>query len=186
MQGKTVLAIAHRLSTIAALDRLVVMDKGRIVEEGTHAELVARGGLYAELWARQSGGFLDTRGDDRLTRACWTVRLRSLDRQRSGDSQSATRPKWFEPIAIVEARQRQRRDAACGRRCDRSQCRTCPASTGQVAGSVPTLSAGRMRLRNRCMSGAMIVGIEIAGQMTSGPSACRRMRAGAAASSMLW
>ncbi|MCX8996589.1 ABC transporter ATP-binding protein/permease [Rhizobiaceae bacterium BDR2-2] len=58
MSGKTVLAIAHRLSTIAALDRLVVMDAGRIVEQGTHAELTARGGLYAELWARQSGGFI--------------------------------------------------------------------------------------------------------------------------------
>ncbi|HVK90464.1 MAG TPA: ABC transporter ATP-binding protein [Mycoplana sp.] len=58
MHGKTVLAIAHRLSTIAALDRLVVMDRGRIVEQGTHTALVARGGLYAELWARQSGGFL--------------------------------------------------------------------------------------------------------------------------------
>lgn len=65
MQGKTVLAIAHRLSTIAALDRLVVMDKGRIIEEGTHAELVEKGGLYADLWARQSGGFLNTHdGDD--------------------------------------------------------------------------------------------------------------------------
>ena len=59
MQGKTVIAIAHRLSTIAAMDRLVVLDAGRIVEEGTHAQLLARGGHYARLWARQSGGFLD-------------------------------------------------------------------------------------------------------------------------------
>jgi ATP-binding cassette subfamily B multidrug efflux pump len=58
MKGKTVIAIAHRLSTIAALDRLVVLDAGRIVEEGTHAELLAKNGLYASLWARQSGGFL--------------------------------------------------------------------------------------------------------------------------------
>ena len=58
MQGKTVIAIAHRLSTIAAMDRLVIMDEGAIVQMGTHAELLARGGLYAELWARQSGGFL--------------------------------------------------------------------------------------------------------------------------------
>lgn len=58
MQGKTVIAIAHRLSTIAAMDRLVIMDQGRIVEQGTHRELLAKGGLYAELWARQSGGFL--------------------------------------------------------------------------------------------------------------------------------
>ena len=58
MEGKTVVAIAHRLSTIAAMDRLVVMDGGRIVEEGDHASLLARGGLYARLWARQSGGFL--------------------------------------------------------------------------------------------------------------------------------
>ena len=63
MEGKTVLAIAHRLSTIAALDRLVVVDRGRIVEEGSHAELLARGGLYARLWRRQSGGFL-ARADD--------------------------------------------------------------------------------------------------------------------------
>jgi ATP-binding cassette subfamily B multidrug efflux pump len=58
MEGKTVIAIAHRLSTIAAMDRLVIMDQGRIVEQGHHNELLARGGLYAELWARQSGGFL--------------------------------------------------------------------------------------------------------------------------------
>ena len=58
MRGKTVIAIAHRLSTIAAMDRLVVMDKGHIVEQGNHAELLAKGGLYAQLWERQSGGFL--------------------------------------------------------------------------------------------------------------------------------
>ncbi|HEV2679740.1 MAG TPA: ABC transporter ATP-binding protein [Rhodanobacter sp.] len=58
MQGKTVIAIAHRLSTIARMDRLVVLDKGKIVETGTHAELIAHGGLYARLWKRQTGGFV--------------------------------------------------------------------------------------------------------------------------------
>jgi ATP-binding cassette subfamily B multidrug efflux pump len=58
MEGKTVVAIAHRLSTIAAMDRLIVMDEGRVVEQGSHAELLAAGGLYARLWAHQSGGFL--------------------------------------------------------------------------------------------------------------------------------
>jgi ATP-binding cassette subfamily B multidrug efflux pump len=58
MEGKTVVAIAHRLSTIAAMDRLIVLDKGRIVEEGNHYSLLAQGGLYARLWAHQSGGFL--------------------------------------------------------------------------------------------------------------------------------
>ena len=57
-------AIAHRLSTIAAMDRLIVLDRGRIVEEGDHASLLARGGLYARLWAHQSGGFLQDHGDD--------------------------------------------------------------------------------------------------------------------------
>ena len=58
MQGKTVVAIAHRLSTIAEMDRIIVLDQGHIVEEGTHAQLLAQGGIYARLWAHQSGGFL--------------------------------------------------------------------------------------------------------------------------------
>ncbi|MGB3556095.1 MAG: ABC transporter ATP-binding protein [Jannaschia sp.] len=61
MEGKTVLAIAHRLSTLTAMDRIVVIDAGRIAESGTHADLLARGGLYARYWRRQSGGFLETR-----------------------------------------------------------------------------------------------------------------------------
>ncbi|WP_434630466.1 ABC transporter ATP-binding protein [Chromobacterium sp. CV08] len=64
MEGKTVVAIAHRLSTIAAMDRLIVLDRGQIVEEGSHQQLLAQGGLYARLWAHQSGGFLGEEDDD--------------------------------------------------------------------------------------------------------------------------
>ena len=62
MENKTVIAIAHRLSTIAAMDRLIVLDKGKIVEQGTHAELLEQNGLYAKLWKHQSGGFLSEHG----------------------------------------------------------------------------------------------------------------------------
>ena len=67
MEGKTVVAIAHRLSTIAAMDRLIVLDKGRIVEEGSHYSLLAHHGLYARLWAHQSGGFLGEETEDEAT-----------------------------------------------------------------------------------------------------------------------
>ena len=59
MRGKTVIAIAHRLSTIAQMDRLVVLDQGRIVEQGSHEALLRANGHYAALWRRQSGGFID-------------------------------------------------------------------------------------------------------------------------------
>jgi ATP-binding cassette subfamily B multidrug efflux pump len=64
MEGKTVIAIAHRLSTIAQMDRILVLDEGRIVEDGDHHALLAADGLYAQFWARQSGGFLKTEDDD--------------------------------------------------------------------------------------------------------------------------
>jgi ATP-binding cassette subfamily B multidrug efflux pump len=64
MEGKTVIAIAHRLSTIARMDRLVILDRGHIVEQGTHNELLAKDGHYAALWRRQSGGFIDAEAQE--------------------------------------------------------------------------------------------------------------------------
>ena len=69
MEGKTVIAIAHRLSTIAAMDRLLVMDAGKIVEQGDHQQLSTSGGLYSQLWQRQSGGFLQTESEQEPTEA---------------------------------------------------------------------------------------------------------------------
>jgi ATP-binding cassette subfamily B multidrug efflux pump len=66
MAGKTVIAIAHRLSTIARMDRLLIMEHGRIVEQGSHAALLEKGGVYARLWQRQSGAFLDEQPDEEL------------------------------------------------------------------------------------------------------------------------
>ena len=67
MQGKTVIAIAHRLSTIAAMDRLVILESGKMIESGSHDQLLKQGGLYSELWARQSGGFI--LGEEEITAA---------------------------------------------------------------------------------------------------------------------
>jgi ATP-binding cassette subfamily B protein len=74
MEGRTAIVIAHRLSTVQALDRLVVLDRGVIVEDGTHAELVRAGGMYAGLWSRQSGGFLGDSPDDRVTRQVHSIK----------------------------------------------------------------------------------------------------------------
>src|SRR5262249_3501964 len=69
MAGKTVIAIAHRLSTIARMDRLIVLDHGHIVEQGSHDELLRHGGHYAALWKRQSGGFIDAMPEARVDAA---------------------------------------------------------------------------------------------------------------------
>ena len=81
MEGKTVIAIAHRLSTIAQLDRLVVIDAGAVIETGTHDELVRNSLIYADLWNRQSGGFLAPEEYEKKPEAAWTM---SWDLQEPG------------------------------------------------------------------------------------------------------
>ena len=108
MQGKTVVAIAHRLSTIAAMDRLIVLDRGKVVEEGDHASLLANDGLYARLWTHQSGGFLGAEADEGTGAADGPVAdaeaedaasiqptVRALESAHSGHD----RPAGSEPIA---------------------------------------------------------------------------------------
>ena len=73
MEGKTVIAIAHRLSTIAQLDRLVVIDAGSLIESGSHDELIQNSRIYADLWARQSGGFLAPEEYEEKTQAAWGI-----------------------------------------------------------------------------------------------------------------
>src|SRR5262249_27154298 len=80
MAGKTVIAIAHRLSTIARMDRLIVLDHGHIVEQGSHDELLRHGGHYAALWKRQSGGFIDAMPEPQVTAAEWGSSLRLSSR----------------------------------------------------------------------------------------------------------
>jgi ATP-binding cassette subfamily B multidrug efflux pump len=94
MEGKTVVAIAHRLSTIAAMDRLIVLDRGRIVEQGDHRSLLAQEGLYARLWARQSGGFL---GDDVAEATAGAVEAIAAARGEAEVEEPARRP---EPTLI--------------------------------------------------------------------------------------
>ncbi len=108
MEGKTVVAIAHRLSTIAAMDRLIVLDRGKVVEEGDHASLLANDGLYARLWTHQSGGFLGAEADEGTGAADGPVAdaeaegaasiqptVRALESAHSGHD----RPAGSEPIA---------------------------------------------------------------------------------------
>ena len=95
MEGKTVIAIAHRLSTIARMDRLIVLDAGRIVEQGTHDELLRLGGHYEKLWRHQSGGFLGARhrpdrNRDRAARGAAGRRPARRDEARA----SATTRRW--------------------------------------------------------------------------------------------
>ena len=178
MEGKTVVAIAHRLSTIAAMDRLVVLDKGRIVEMGDHRSLLEQGGLYARLWAHQSGGFLVDDDEDGAPPAGVARRRRCAGRPHAD---GATRI----PVTCV-ALLRRSVGWPCARRCRRhrrpSRRRAPPPGARARARCRrrPASPAGCWPRRNSSVSAPMRSWRCVASTAATGPRRCDGAAASAA------